>query len=115
MPTCALCGGRDAATFTVLEFKVSVPACLICLAEPAEITTDVPYTEKVLAALARFDGVTLTDLADVLGYDPQDRKAASHTSQVLTRQVRAGRVRAEGPRNARIYYPKRPTAARRTA
>lgn len=104
MATCALCGGRDAATFTVLEYRVSVPACLECLAEAPIEPPAISYTQRVRAAVGRFDGVTLAELAEVLGYDHRDRKQSSHTSQVLTRLCRAGDVVAIGERNAREYH-----------
>lgn len=85
LPSCALCGGRDARTETDYEGRI-VPACYTCLAEVAEpeehIVRDM-LTRRLLRAARHFDRFTTQDIAVALDVGAYDAKAvASKMSQL---------------------------------
>ena len=111
MTTCALCGGRDAATITEYNGR-GVPACSVCLAEVAEPefecsihdqAAEGSLGEAAMRAVGLFDGITARDLSEYLGVGGS-KLGRNNVTVTLSRGVRRGLLRAEGPANGRLYY-----------
>ncbi len=100
--TCAICGVRDATTRDEVDGR-EVAACASCTAEVADPTPPASTGERVVRMLQMSPGMDLHELAEALG--ETDEMAKARVSAALSRAVRLGLCRAEGPRCEKLYYP----------
>lgn len=95
---CAYCVRHEARGID----EDGVPICVRCESEEVPEPTPINRIDRVLSLVHRTPGITQAELAEMMDVETSEERAS--LTQILSRCVRRGQARAEGPRSARRYY-----------
>lgn len=96
---CGFCGKRDAVA---IDEDDHVPICGVCRDEPVPQPKAISVCERAIAVLRRVPGLTMPELAEILGMEDELPRAS--LTQTLCRARARGDVTAIGSKVSRRYY-----------
>jgi hypothetical protein len=104
---CAVCVNAPATHPDIIDGR-AYRVCLPCRGDGVEAVTVEPVRapsmkQRVFGAVVRGGRIPSSAVSDMLGLHSETER--NHVSQTLTRLVTEGKVRREGGRNERVYYP----------
>lgn len=101
-PTCAHCGVRPATCIDESDGR-RVLSCFECRDEATPEPPVPTIGDRAMRMLKISPGLDIATLSSALGDSSEEGKA--RVCAAVNRLVHAGRVRRDGPKNERIYYP----------